>query len=480
MTDKSVIREYFTGKSVFITGATGFIGKVLVEKLLRFCTGLDTIYILIRKKKGQSAEERLETLLQSKLFSFSLDVHKVRHKLVAIDGDLSVDGIGLKESDLKLLVRDVSVIFHVAGDVKFNETIRDAVTHNLIGTKYVMQLCRQCRRLEALVHVSTAYAFCQRSDLEERIYPMKVTPEEVIHAVETMNDTQLQNYTEPLLEGRPNCYTFAKALAEHIVLKDKPVGLPVAIVRPSIVLATYEEPIAGWIDNFNGATGIALLGSLGIMRIADYDADKRVSFIPVDMTCNALITSAWHMATARPPDVQIYHLSSEPHNTPPLVDVVESFVLAQQDSPSIKVVRPHAGVPHTRPSRLRLWMTILISHLMFAYFVDAIIWLFGYKPIMVSVTQRMHNGFEMLSYFWMKEWTFHSLNTRSLMAILRRHSPYDSQHFKFDVSIVDWNLMTKNSWYGGRRYLLKEDDDNIPKAKRRLTKYVLLLSTFPY
>lgn len=183
------------------------------------------------------------------------------------------------------------------------------------------------------------------------------------------------------MEGRPNCYTFAKALAEHVVLKEKPSTLPVSIVRPSIVLASYEEPIPGWIDNFNGATGIALLGSLGIMRIADYDVDKKVSFIPVDMTCNALIVSAWHLATTRPKDIQIYHLSSEPHNTPPLVDVVEYFVLAQRDSPSMKVVRPHAGVPQQRPSRLRLWLTILISHLLFAYFVDTIIWILGYKPM---------------------------------------------------------------------------------------------------
>ena len=168
------------------------------------------------------------------------------------------------------------------------------------------------------------------------------------------------------------------------MLAERPDNLPVAIVRPSIVVASYEEPTAGWVDNFNGATGIALLGSLGIMRICDYDTDKRISFIPVDMTVNALIVSAWLMATTRPRDVQVYHLSSDPDNTPPVVDVVEFFALAQKDTPSIKVVRPHAGVPKTRPSRLRLWLTITISHLLFAYFVDTIIWILGYKPMYVD------------------------------------------------------------------------------------------------
>ena len=84
------------------------------------------------------------------------------------------------------------MIFHVAGDVKFNETIRDAVTHNLIGTKYIMNICKECRNLEALVHVSTAYAFCQKSELEEKIYPMKANPQIVIRAVQTMNDQELE------------------------------------------------------------------------------------------------------------------------------------------------------------------------------------------------------------------------------------------------------------------------------------------------
>ncbi len=80
----------------------------------------------------------------------------------------------------------------MAGDVKFNETIRDAVTHNLIGTKRILDLCKDMKKLEALVHVSTAYAFCQKSEISEKIYPMRATPEEVIEAVENMNDIELE------------------------------------------------------------------------------------------------------------------------------------------------------------------------------------------------------------------------------------------------------------------------------------------------
>jgi len=56
------IREYFTGKHVFITGVTGFLGKALLEKLLRSCPGVAAVYCLVRQKKEKTAEERMQDL----------------------------------------------------------------------------------------------------------------------------------------------------------------------------------------------------------------------------------------------------------------------------------------------------------------------------------------------------------------------------------------------------------------------------------
>lgn len=53
------IREFFKGKSIFITGGSGFMGKVLLEKLLYSCSDVKEIFLLMRPKRGKSGEQRV-------------------------------------------------------------------------------------------------------------------------------------------------------------------------------------------------------------------------------------------------------------------------------------------------------------------------------------------------------------------------------------------------------------------------------------
>lgn len=62
--NKPSIREFYSGRDIFITGGTGFMGKVLIEKLLRSCSGLNRIFILLREKKSKTIEDRLKEMQQ--------------------------------------------------------------------------------------------------------------------------------------------------------------------------------------------------------------------------------------------------------------------------------------------------------------------------------------------------------------------------------------------------------------------------------
>lgn len=59
------IKKFYEGSEIFITGGSGYIGKVLIEKLLRSCTRIKAIYLLMRPKKNKTAGQRIQELSDS-------------------------------------------------------------------------------------------------------------------------------------------------------------------------------------------------------------------------------------------------------------------------------------------------------------------------------------------------------------------------------------------------------------------------------
>ena len=119
---------------------------------------------------------------------------------------------------------------------------------NVQGTKSLLEIAKGMKKVEAIIHVSTAYAHCYQDTTEEKLYMNKNSPDadQIIDMCkripsEELNSTQATN---AVIENHPNTYTFTKALAEGMLAKMSE-NLPVAIVRPSIVVAAWKDPCPG-------------------------------------------------------------------------------------------------------------------------------------------------------------------------------------------------------------------------------------------
>lgn len=74
------------------------------------------------------------------------------------------------------------------------------------------------------------------------IYPPPIQPSKLLDASEWMDDQVFDAITGRVIGDRPNTYTFTKALAEYVISQESK-GLPLAIIRPSIVGSSWREPM---------------------------------------------------------------------------------------------------------------------------------------------------------------------------------------------------------------------------------------------
>lgn len=230
------ITEFYNGKTIFITGASGFMGKVLVEKLLRSCAGVKQIFILMREKRGKSGSERVAEF--SKLPLFELIVKEKPEallKLKPVYGDICSIDLGLSNDELHQVISSTNIIFHMAATVNFEAPMKSAVEMNVRGVDYVMRLAKQMPELRVMVHLSTAFCCCDQDVLREEVYDWNIDPKNLIKCTEWMNEETMDCLHDTLIPPHPNTYTFTKRVAELLVRDEyEYANLPVVIARPSI------------------------------------------------------------------------------------------------------------------------------------------------------------------------------------------------------------------------------------------------------
>ncbi|XP_038219949.1 fatty acyl-CoA reductase 1-like [Zerene cesonia] len=473
------IKEYYKGKTIFITGGSGFMGKVLVEKLLYSCTNLDRIYLLLRGKKGVKPEDRLKELYASECFSrLKKDKPGVfESKVFFIAGDCSQIGLGMSEEDRALIVNRAHILFHVAASVRFDDPLKMAVHLNLRGTKEVIDLAKEVRNLEVLVHVSTSYANTNRTSIEEVVYPPHANWRDTLAVCDNLDDTTLKHLTPKYLGELPNTYVFTKQLAEHVVYEQRG-QLPVIIMRPSIVICSVNEPVPGWIENLNGPVGLLIASGLGILRSVYSDPDLLADYMPVDVAIKMFIVGAWMRGSKKlepTDDVEVYHCSSSHMKTMTLGEIIEHGKEIIKEVPLDKMMWISDG--GVTKSRLVYNMKVLILHLLPALLVDLLLSVSGKPPMLVKLQRRIYSANIALNYYLTQQWKFVNNNILQLREKIRIE---DKREFSYEMETIDRLQYFKNGCMAGKVYILKEKLEDLPKARRNWKRFFYLDLTLKF
>jgi len=467
------IQEFYRDQCVLITGGTGFLGKVLIEKLLRSCPHLGQILLLIRSKKDADCQERLHLMMEDTILKGVSP--KNRTKVVAVAGDCTLPGLGLSDTDRQTLVANVTTVFHVAATVRFDEALASAVSINVRGTKAILDLAREMPNLKAIVHVSTAYSQCHLQQIEEKFYPSSYNPEKLIRLTECVDTPYLDQLTPLLLKESPNTYVYTKAVAEEVV-RSYSKGLPVSVFRPSIVVATKTEPFPGWIDNLYGPTGVVVATVTGIMRTLHCDPNKMADIVPADMVVNGLIATAWktHLRSSMIQSAdevpQVFNFVSSPENP---IRWSEFFTLGMR----YRIPTVHA-VWHPNLSLNRSLIAHRVQHFLYhivpAMVVDTAACFIGKRTNLLKITRKVDRFAELISYFATRQWLFSNTNVQEMWGSL---SVKDQEIFPFSFQDHDWEDFFKTYMRGTRTFLLKDDMTTMPRAEARTNRFFWIHQT---
>ncbi|XP_041971197.1 putative fatty acyl-CoA reductase CG5065 [Aricia agestis] len=467
---EALIPQFYAGRSVFITGATGLMGKVLIERLLSTCPDIGKLYLLVRPKKEVLPEKRLQGLKDSMAFANLRQQRPAQlEKLCIIPGDVSLPGYGLSPESLQQL-KEVSIIFHSAATVKFDEPLPAAVEMNIKSVIRLMDICDTLPKLETLVHVSTAYSNPERYVVEERVYEPPTSVDKLLSVVECLPQHILDTVTSKFISPKPNTYTYTKAMAEVVVNTRPKRHYSVAIFRPTIVISAKQHPFPGWIDNLNGPSGVIVASGKGLLHVFLRSPDVVADLLPVDIAIDTMIAVAWETTVDKLPEARVYNCST--YENPTCWDQMErnlrrNFPITPLDD---ALWYPSAFCVSNTYSYMLLVFLLQTLPLTLAEYVTRI---FGMKMKfnLVMVEQKIRNMTEVLSFFSMREWQF---RTDNVCKLRDRLTLSDKAIYNLDPKSINWDEQYASFVLGVRKYILKEKDEKLPESRRHLNRLYYL------
>ncbi|KAF5187516.1 Fatty acyl-coa reductase [Thalictrum thalictroides] len=340
------IVRFLRGKVFLITGATGFLAKVLIEKILRTVPDVGKIYILIKAKDKEEAMQRIKTeIADTELFKNLLQTHGKSHqkyllsKLVPIVGNLCEPNLGIDMEIADRAANEVDVIINSAGNTTFDERYDVALNTNTLGPCRFLSFAKRCKNLKLFLHISTAYVNGKRrgivmekpfylgdsisrekaaSEIPRRSFPLLDVEAEIKMAVDASKKFQDDVGSQKMialglerarLYGWQDTYVFTKAMGE-MMIENQRGDVPVVILRPSVIESTYKEPISGWIEGIRMMDPLTVAYAKGLLTGFPVDGKAAIDIVPADMVVNAILAATVKHAAKKKQGLSVYHVGS--------------------------------------------------------------------------------------------------------------------------------------------------------------------------
>ncbi|PHU22536.1 Fatty acyl-CoA reductase 2 [Capsicum chinense] len=488
------ITKFLRGKAFLITGATGFLGKVLIEKILRTAPDVNKIFILIKAKNKEVAKQRLKNeILNADIFNCLKQVHGKSYqtfmlsKLVPLLGNVCEANLGIDEDTANMMAKEVDVIVNSAANTTFDE--RFVVANLLLDLCLCMSMFSfSCLKQVSILMKFAAYVNGQRqgrimekafgigdsiarenlpSGVNQSSSPSLNVEDEIKLVLESKQGLEDNSVAQKMKEiglrrankfGWQDTYVFTKAMGEMMI--DSMRGdIPVVIIRPSVIESTYKEPFPGWMEGSRMMDPIILYYGKG--QLTGFLVDPNgVLDVPADMVVNATLAAmAKHGTEGKPGSSSVYQVASSAVNPLVFKDLARMLFEHFNRSPYIDSKGRPIHVP--KMSLLRS-MEDLSSHL----WRDAInrSGLTDLTDPNGKLSRKLENicrkSVEQAKYLAniYEPYTFYggrfdNSNTQRLMECMSKEERWQ---FGFDVESIDWKDYISNVHIPGlRKHVMK-------------------------
>jgi len=376
------LEEIFRKRRIFLTGATGFLGKVFLMLLLKWHPELERVFILIRGDKKSSLGRFHREILDSPAMA-PLREHLgarfdsfIEDKVCVVPGDITNPDLLAADAD-PIRRGSIDAVVHSAGLVNFEASLSKSIEVNAGGVANVVEFCRRIGA--AMLHISTCYvagaadghrfeddipanwcptgrksfnlereigdarAATARVEAEsrdqQRIADFRGESDDDSAELETREgalEHRRKAWVEERLKevgkqramkwGWPNTYSYTKSLGEQLVLAARD-ELNVTVVRPAVIESALADPFPGWNQGVNTSAPLTYLSGRGY-RFYPARADLVLDVIPVDLAAHAMIPILGALLIKR--QKPIYQLCTSDRNPLPMRRLVELTALTNR------------------------------------------------------------------------------------------------------------------------------------------------------